>query len=77
MAPSSVQPPVKTESHSIEFPLARRKELVTPVDRRAHGLLARKRGAIGAGEHPEAIVELLGEGLYRQEIDPRRRQFDR
>jgi hypothetical protein len=44
--------------------LCRREQIVAPVDQCAHGLLARQRRAVAAGENPKPLVEFL-----RQRVD--------
>jgi hypothetical protein len=38
-----------------------REQIVTPIDQRAHRLMARQRTAVPRGEHAKTLVELLRE----------------
>ena len=57
--------------------LALVEQVVAPVDERAHGLLARQRRAIAAGEDAEALVSRSARLWTRHGLDARRGEFDR
>ena len=76
-AASSVKPPANTASRRNSAARASSQEVVAPVDQRAQRLLARQRGAVAAGQQPEAIVQALGDLLDRQRAHARRGELDR
>ncbi len=66
----------KDREPSEKAALLRRQQIVTPVDGRAHRLLARKRGAAAAAQDAKPFVQALGEIVDRQHPDARRSQLD-
>ncbi len=56
---------------------ARVEQLVTPVDRRAHCLLALRHIAAAARQELERPVETLDDLLHAQKVDPRCRELER
>ena len=60
-----------------QHPLRFGQQIVTPVDQRLQGLLARQRGATATGQQPEAVVQPRGNLFHHEHAHPRRRQLDR
>ena len=59
-----------------ECALAPVEQIVTPIERRAQRLPARKRAAVSAGEHAEAFVEARDDLRRRKHANARRGQLD-
>ena len=72
-----VQPPTKIANAPEDLLLLLGKQVVAPIDQRAHRLLARQRGAAAAGQHAKTLVEFLRQLSGRENLYPRRRQLDR
>ncbi len=51
--------------------------MITPVDGRAQGLVARESDRAPSGEEPESIIQARRDLFHRKDFDPCRREFNR